>query len=93
MENVLLDVAWVAAITAFVKQQFGTSGKGTLLVAVLAGMFAAFEPLVAASFPVAAPWLDAFIKGLGLAIGAAGSVDLLKQVGGGIAEKYAAFKK
>ncbi len=77
--EIVLDVAFVVAVVAFAKEHLGTQGWQTLLVVFLVAMFAAFEPLLIAQFPELAPWLDAFIKGVGLMLGAAGSVDFVKK--------------
>ena len=78
--DIVLDVAFVVAVVAFIKANVANlEGWQTVLVALVVSMFAAFTPLLLEQFPVIAPWMEAFIKGIGLLLGAAGSVDFVKK--------------
>ena len=79
--KMLIDVAFVLAVTAFLKEQLGLSGKKVLLAAFLAVLFVMYVPLVTAMFPVVAPWLDQFVQAVMLFMTAAGSFDLVANLG------------
>jgi hypothetical protein len=80
MENPILTVAFVVAITAFFKEHLGLTGWKVMLAAFLTAMVLAFLPLLASTFPQAAPWLNQFVQVVILFLTAAGTVDFVKQL-------------
>lgn len=78
--DIVLDVAFVVAIVAFLKEQFGLTGKIVLLYAFLVALFFGFAPLIAELIPVAAPFIVVIVKVAVLFLGAAGSWDAVKQL-------------
>ena len=75
MENPLLTVAFIVAATSFFKTQFNLANRAALVCAFVISLVVAFLPLLGATFPAAAPWLDRFVLVIGLFIGAAGAWD------------------
>lgn len=75
--DVVLDVAFVIAITAFLKEQFGLVGKAVIFWAFIAALVIGFAPLVAGLIPPIAPFLEVLIKTVVLFLGAAGSYDAI----------------
>lgn len=73
--NIVLDVAFVIALVAFVKTQMGLTGRAVLFVAFLICVIFGIAPLIAALIPVAAPFIDVILKICVLFFGAAGSWD------------------
>jgi hypothetical protein len=80
MENPVLNVAFIVALTAFFKEQFGLTGWKVLIAAFGVALVIAFLPLVSALVPAAAPWLDQLLQVILLVLAAAGSVDFIKQI-------------
>ena len=80
MENPVLTVAFIVALTAFFKEQFGLTGWKVLLAAFIVALFIAFLPLVSALVPAAAPWLNQLLQVIVLFLAAAGSVDFIRQL-------------
>lgn len=78
--EIVLDIAFVVAIVAFLKEQLGVSGKIVLLYAFLVALFFGFAPLIAGLAPPIAPFLDVIVKVAVLFLGAAGSWDAVKQL-------------
>lgn len=74
----ILDVAFVIAVTAFLKEQLGLSGKGALLGAFLISLAVGFAPLLALAFPLASPYIEAVVKVVTLFLGAAGTWDVAR---------------
>jgi hypothetical protein len=94
--EVVLDMAFIMTITAFLKNLFNVSGKPVIGIAF--GVFVVIwgVPLVSAAFPGASAYIDSFLNALKLWLGAMGSVDLVTGVGKKIASakatKYAEKK-
>jgi len=73
--DIALDVAFVLAVTAFVKEQAGLKGRAVLIVVFLIALVFGVAPLIAQLFPAAAPFIGVFLKVVVLFLGAAGSYD------------------
>jgi len=73
--DVVIDVAFVIAVTAFFKERLQLQGWRVLLAAFVVTLLFNIAPLVAQSFPNFSPWLDAVLRTIWLFIVAAGSVD------------------
>jgi hypothetical protein len=82
---VVIDVAFLAAITAFIKKQFELQGKTVMAVAFGVGVIIWGAPLLSQAFPVAGTYIDSFMAFLKLWIGAMGSTDLFTDIGSKIA--------
>ena len=80
MEINLLDVAFIVAVTAFFKERFGLASKAALFAAFGVALFVGFAPLVAASFPVVQPWIEALFNVVKIFLAAAGSYDFVKSL-------------
>jgi hypothetical protein len=80
--DIVLDVAFVLAITAFLKEQFGLNGRSALAAAFLVALVFGFAPLVAGYIPTAAPFVDVVLKTIILFLGAAGSYDAVRGFAG-----------
>ena len=83
MEQVV-DIAFVIAITAFFKEQFGLVGKATIGVAFLVGVVMWGLPILTTAFPVAAPYINSFLLFLKVWLGAMGTADF----GGQLIRKF-----
>ncbi len=83
--EVVLDMAFIMTITAFLKNLFNVSGKPVIGIAF--GVFVVIwgVPLVSAAIPGASSYIDSFLTALKLWLGAMGSVDLVNDVGANIA--------
>ena len=77
LENSVLSVAFIIAITAFFKKQLGLTGWKVLLAAFLVALFIGLVPVVVAIFPVVAPWLTATVNVVVLFLTAAGTMDFV----------------
>lgn len=75
----ILTVAFIIAVTAFFKEQFGFTGKSALAAAFLVALIVGLAPLVGSAFPPLAPWIEQVIKIIVLFLSAAGSVDAITQ--------------
>lgn len=73
--DIVLDVAFVLAVTAFLKEQFSLKGWVVIVVAFLIALFFGFAPLIMAMFPTASPFLEVFLNTLVLFLGAVGGYD------------------
>lgn len=73
--DVILDVAFVIAVTAFFREQFGLKGKAVIGVAFLVTLIIGYVPLVSELFPNIAPWLRVLVGTFSLFLAAAGSWD------------------
>lgn len=80
MENEILTVAFVIAITAFFKNKLGLKGWKVLLAAFIVLLLLTYIPVLIALFPAAAPWLEPIAKLITLFLAAAGSVDFVEMV-------------
>lgn len=82
--DIVIDIAFVIAVTAFFRERFALKSWRVLIVAFAVTLLFNLAPLVAQSFPSFSPWLDAVLKTFWLFVVAAGSVDfgvyLLKRV-------------
>ena len=76
MDISILDVAFIVAVTAFFKEQFGIADKHALAAAFLVSLVVGLAPQFALAFPVAEPWIAAVLNVVKLFLGAAGSYDL-----------------
>lgn len=75
----VLTIAFIIAVTAFFREQFGLSGKASLGCAFVVALIVGLAPQLAATIPALAPWIEAVIRVIVLFLSAAGSVDALKQ--------------
>lgn len=75
-----LDVAFVIAIVAFLKVQFGLTGRAVLIAAFVIAFIFGVAPLIAAMFPTAAPFIKVLLDIFVLFVGAAGSVDFIHSI-------------
>jgi len=73
----VLDIAFVMAVTAFLKEQFGLTGRSVLIAAFVIALGFGFAPLIAEMFPAAAPFIQVITSTLILFFGAAGSYDAI----------------
>ncbi|RIK31148.1 MAG: hypothetical protein DCC56_02875 [Anaerolineae bacterium] len=71
----VIDVAFVIAVVAFFRERVQISGYRALIAAFAVAVLFNIAPIVAQSFPVISPWLDALLNSIVLFIAAAGSVD------------------
>jgi hypothetical protein len=78
--NTVLDIAFVVALVAFLKQQFGLAGSTVLIVAFIIALGFGLAPLIAGSFPAAAPYIQVILTTLTLFFGAAGSWDAVRSI-------------
>lgn len=75
----VLTVAFVIAVTAFFKEQFGFSGKVSLAAAFVVSLVVGLAPLLGTQFPGLAPWIEQIVGIVVLFLSAAGSVDAISQ--------------
>ncbi len=75
--DIVLDVAFVIALTAFLKEQFGLTGRAVLIAAFVIALGFGFAPLIADLIPVASPFIQVLFKTLTLFFAAAGSYDAI----------------
>ena len=78
--DIIVDVAFIIAVTAFLKEQFGITGRAVLLTAFVIAFFFGSLPLLEAVLPNIAPWLDVFAKTFVLFLAAAGSYDAVRDL-------------
>jgi cell division protein FtsW (lipid II flippase) len=76
--DIVLDVAFVLAVVAFLKKQFILDGNVVLVVAFLIALAVAAAPLIGGLVPAAAPWIKILLDTFVLFLGAAGSFDAVK---------------
>lgn len=75
MEISVLDVAFVLAVTAFLKEQFGFENKVALGAAFAVSLIVGLAPQIAALVPAFAGWFDAVLNVVKIFLAAAGSYD------------------
>jgi hypothetical protein len=75
MEIQILDVAFVIAVTAFFKKQFGWEQKIALIAAFVVALVVGIAPQVSAALPLVAPWIDSTLRVVVIFLSAAGSYD------------------
>lgn len=75
MEITVLDVAFVVAVTAFFKTQFGWEHKAALAAAFGVSLLVGVAPQVSAALPAVAPWIDSVLRVVVIFLSAAGSYD------------------
>lgn len=80
LEEPILTVAFIVAVTAFIKTQLGLSGWKAMLIAFLVALVVGLVPVFVATFPVVAPWLTALVNVIVLFLTAAGSYDFIMSV-------------
>jgi hypothetical protein len=73
--DVVLDVAFIIAATAFFKQQFGLTGKAVLGCVFILALLIGFAPLIGSAFPFVASYIGVLVKVVGLFLAAAGAYD------------------
>lgn len=83
--EVVLDMALMVAITAFLKATFEVTGKPVMAIAFGVGVVLWGAPLISAAFPAFGVYLDSFLAFIKVWLGAMGSVDLVTSVGTKIA--------
>jgi hypothetical protein len=83
--EIVLDMAFVVTITAFLKSLFNVSGKPVMAIAFGVGVVIWAVPLISSAFPSAGVYIDSFFTFLKAWLAAMGSVDLVNDVGANIA--------
>lgn len=78
--NIVLDVAFVIAVTAFIKTQFGIAGKAVLFWAFVICVTIGFAPLIGNLLPAISPFLEVVLKVIVLFLSAAGSWDAVRGI-------------
>lgn len=73
----VIDVAFVVAVTAFFRERLQLKSYKVLACAFGVALLFNFAPLISATLPAIAPWLDAVVKTIWLFVVSAGSVDLV----------------
>jgi len=74
----ILTVAFIVAVTAFFKQQFGLVDKAALALAFVVSIVVGLAPQLVDALPALGPWIDAVIKVVVLFLSAAGSYDYVQ---------------
>ena len=75
--DIVLDVAFVIALTAFLKEQFGLTGRAVLIAAFVICLGFGLAPLIADLIPATLPYVQVLFKTLLLFFSAAGSYDAI----------------
>lgn len=78
--DIVLDVAFVIAVVAFLKEQFSLKGSAVIAWAFVVTLIFGFAPLIATMLPPIAPFVDALLKVVVLFLGAAGSWDAVRSI-------------
>ena len=78
--NTVLDVAFVIALVAFLKEQFGLQGPTVLVCAFIIALGFGVAPLIAGMFPAIAPFIQVLLTTLTLFFSAAGSWDAVRSL-------------
>lgn len=78
--DTVLDIAFVVAVVAFIKEQFKLNGYAVLIVAFVIALLFGIAPLIAQLVPAAGPWLDVFLRTFVLFLGAAGGYDAVTSI-------------
>lgn len=76
--NMLVDVAFVVAVTAFIRTQFNLDSWKVLAVAFVVACLFSVSPLIGGVMPAFSPWLEAVLQTFWLFVVAAGSVDTVR---------------
>jgi hypothetical protein len=76
----VLTIAFVIAVTAFVKKQFALTGWKVLLAAFIIVLVVALIPLIAASYPPVAPWVNTIGIVIVLFLSATGTTDFVTDI-------------
>jgi hypothetical protein len=76
--DIIIDVAFVLTITAFLKTQLGLKGYAVILVAFLVSLVFGFAPLLATMIPAAGPYLKIFLDIVLVFMAAAGTYDTVR---------------
>ena len=76
--GIVIDAAFVLAITAFLKEQFQLKGYVVLVVAFLVSLAFAFAPFLAAQFPAVGQYIQVFFDTVLVFLVAAGSFDAVR---------------
>jgi len=80
MDNPILTIAFIVAITSFFKKQLGLAGWRVLLATFIVALVIGLIPVIIIAFPVIAPWLNAVTNVVVLFLSAAGSFDFIMEV-------------
>ena len=80
LENPILNIAFIVAVTSFFKKQFALNSWKALLASFLVSMIIGLVPIISIFFPEVAPWLAAVANVIVLFLSAAGSFDLIMEV-------------
>lgn len=75
--DIVLNVAFVLAVTAFLKEKFSMKGKAVLIWAFVICLLFGVSPIVSAMFPNIAPFVKVLWDTIVLFLSAAGSFDLV----------------
>lgn len=78
--DIVLDVAFVIAVTAFIKTQFEITGKAVLFWAFVISLIFGFAPLIGNLLPAISPFLTVVLKTIVLFLSAAGSWDAVRGI-------------
>jgi len=78
--DTVLDVAFVIALVAFLKTQFGLAGPTVLIAALIIALGFGFAPLIAEMIPSAAPFIQVIVTTLTIFFAAAGSWDAVRSI-------------
>jgi hypothetical protein len=76
--DIVIDIAFVVAVTAFIREQFNLSGVKVLVIAFAVTLGFNLAPLIGEVLPALTPWLDALLKTFWLFVVSAGSVDAVR---------------
>ncbi len=78
--DIVLNVAFVISVVAFIKTQFEISGKAVLFWAFVVSLIFGIAPLIGNLIPVINPFLEVVLKVMVLFLGAAGSWDAVRGI-------------
>jgi hypothetical protein len=77
LENPVLNVAFIIAITAFFKKQLALTGWKVLLAAFVVALLIGLVPVIIATFPATSSWLTSIVNVIVLFLGATGTSDFI----------------
>ena len=80
MENTIINIALIVAITAFLREQFDLEGKQIKWAALGVFLFVWGAPQLTALLPTVKPILDDFLMAINVFLGAMGSADFVSIV-------------
>lgn len=76
--NIVIDIAFIVAVTAFFRTQLVLKGWRVLALAFGVTLLFNVAPLIALYLPKISPWLDVVLKTFWLFVTAAGSFDAIR---------------